>query len=286
MSSHTAEPTNVETKPVTAPMRYILLLASGLVFVAGFQLFVLTEHTDRFFAWEIGFPLSAAFLGAGYWAAAVLELLSAREREWANARPAVPAVWLFTVLTAIATIVHFDVFDVGNPFAWAWIVIYVAVPIALGGILVVQLRTPGVDPPRRRRLPTWLRGTLAAVAILLLSVGTALFLAPNTAAGLWPWELTPLLSRAVGAWLIGAAVLELQIVWEDDWRRSRISFLTLSAWGLLLLVAIGRYREAVTWDGHFGAFLIVLATIVAVGLYGVYVGWFETDAAGQPVDAD
>ena len=285
MRTHTTEPTNTETRPITVPMRYILLLASGLVFVAGFQLFVLTEHTDRFFAWEIGFPLSAAFLGAGYWAACLLELLSAREREWANARPAVPAVWLFTVLTAVATIVHFDVFDVANPFAWAWIGIYVTVPIALGLILVVQRRTPGIDPPRRRRLPTWLRGTLAPLAVVLVSVGSGLFLVPNVFADLWPWDLTPLLSRAVGAWLIGAGILTVQIVWEDDWRRSRISFLTLSAWGLLLLVAIGRYREALTWDGHFGAFLVVLVSIVAVGLYGVYVGWITSDVTGRPVDA-
>lgn len=92
MGVSSAEPTDTETRPVTTAMRYMLFVAGVLVFVAGFQLFVLTEHTDRFFAWTIGFPLSAAFLGAGYWAAAVLEFLAARERAWVNARPAVPAV--------------------------------------------------------------------------------------------------------------------------------------------------------------------------------------------------
>jgi hypothetical protein len=41
----------------------LLAIASVLVAVAGFQLFVLSEHTDRYFAWTIE-PLSAAMLGA------------------------------------------------------------------------------------------------------------------------------------------------------------------------------------------------------------------------------
>ena len=282
----TTERTATETRPVTTPMRYILLLASALVFVAGLQLFVLTEHTDRFFAWTIGFPLSAAFLGAGYWAAAILELLSAREQKWVNARPAVPAVWLFTTLTAIATIVHFEVFDLQNAFALAWILIYFGVPAALGLILLVQLRTPGADPAPERQLPTWLRVWVGMVLVVMVSIGGGLFLAPTAFAGIWPWELTPLLSRAVGAWLIGAGTLKLQIIWENDWRRVRISFLTLLAWGLLILLAVARYRESVTWDAHFGAFLFVFLNIVVIGLYGVFVGWIVNDDTDRHVGAE
>lgn len=284
MRMNATEVGDTGSRPVATAMRFILLLASGLVFVAGVQLFVLTEHTDRFFAWEIGFPLSAAFLGAGYWAACILELFSSREERWVNARPAVPAVWLFTTLTAIATVVHFDIFDTGNVFAWAWIVIYFTVPIALGLALVVQLRTPGVDPPRRQHLPQWLRGVLAVLVVSMFSIGGGLFLAPTTFERVWPWELTPLLGRAIGAWLIGAGTLKLQVIWENDWRRSRVSFLTLLAWGLLLFVAVGRYREAVTWDVHLGAFLFGLVCVVAVGLYGVFVGWFANGYSDRPVE--
>jgi hypothetical protein len=39
------------------------------VLVAAWQLFVLTDHTDRFFAWTIGVPLTAAVDGAFYLAA-------------------------------------------------------------------------------------------------------------------------------------------------------------------------------------------------------------------------
>jgi hypothetical protein len=56
-------------------------------------------QTETYFAWTIHPPLTAAVLGAGYWASFVLELLSARERLWARTRVAVPAVLLFSTLT-------------------------------------------------------------------------------------------------------------------------------------------------------------------------------------------
>ena len=76
--------------------------------MAGLQLFVLTGQTDRFFAWTIAVALSAAFLGAGYWAAVPMTLAAWREPVWANARIAVPGVWVFTTLTLVVTIRHRD----------------------------------------------------------------------------------------------------------------------------------------------------------------------------------
>src|SRR5712692_507014 len=107
------EPRNV--KPVTLGMRRLLYVASALVFISGVQLFVLTDHTDRFFAWTIHPGLTAAFLGGGYLASFFLEFLSARERVWAQARLAVPAVLTFTVLTLVVTLVHRDRFHFGDP---------------------------------------------------------------------------------------------------------------------------------------------------------------------------
>ena len=51
-------------KPLAPGMRWLLFAAAVLVFLAGFQLFVLTEHTGTYFAWTIANPPAAAFLGA------------------------------------------------------------------------------------------------------------------------------------------------------------------------------------------------------------------------------
>src|SRR4051794_16705447 len=142
-------------KPVVPSMRIMLYIAGGLVFAAGFQLFVLTEMTDRYFAWTVRPPLTAAVLGAAYWSSCVLEFVAARERTWARARAAVPAVLVFTALTFLVTLIHRDRFHLGAPsgpltiFAtWVWIAIYAIVPLAMAVLLVVQFRTPGGDEAR------------------------------------------------------------------------------------------------------------------------------------------
>jgi uncharacterized integral membrane protein len=57
-------------KPGTPFTRwFIRLVALPLLFIAGVQLFILSEQTEFYFAWTISLPLTAAFLGAGYWAA-------------------------------------------------------------------------------------------------------------------------------------------------------------------------------------------------------------------------
>jgi hypothetical protein len=46
-------PNNPAVRPLVSGMRLLLLVAGALVFLAGFQSFILTEQTDRYFAWTI-----------------------------------------------------------------------------------------------------------------------------------------------------------------------------------------------------------------------------------------
>ena len=71
--------------------------------VAGILLFVLATETDRFFSWTIEPPLTAAFLGAAYWAACVLLAWAARESTWERARAVLPPVFIIAVLLLVAT---------------------------------------------------------------------------------------------------------------------------------------------------------------------------------------
>jgi hypothetical protein len=57
---------------------------SILVFLVGVQLFILTERTDRYFAWTVEPPLTAAALGGAYWASSIMELLASRQPTWAE----------------------------------------------------------------------------------------------------------------------------------------------------------------------------------------------------------
>jgi len=264
-------------RPLVPGMRILLFTASVLVLLAGLQLFVFTGRTGTFFAWTIANPLAAAFLGGSYWAAVAIEALAGRQRLWANARIAVPAVFVFTVLTLATTLMHLGQFHLGARFAAgtqivtvAWISIYILVPLLLLIVVVVQARTPGADPPRTASLPAWIYAVLAAQAIALLGFGIALFAAPQQAAPLWPWKLTPLVAQATAAWLISLGVAAAHALFERDARRLRPA-----AAGYLLLaglqaIALARYPHRFDWHSASGiTYLIFLATVLLTGAVGL-----------------
>ena len=255
-------------------MRRLLFTASVLVLLAGIQLFVFTGRTDHFFAWTIANPLAAAFLGAAYWAAVPIEALAARQPLWANARIAVPAVFVFTVLTLAATLTHLGQLHLGAQFAVgtqiitvAWIAIYVLVPALMLVLLLRQARTPGVDPPRAGDLPAWLYVVLGVQAAVLLGLGIALFAAPGATAPLWPWALTPMMAQATGAWLISLGVAAAHAIRERDTRRLRPAAVGYILLTVLQLIALARFPGRFAWSSASGViYLIFLGTMLLAGV--------------------
>jgi hypothetical protein len=256
-------------------MRLILLAASILVLAAGLDLTLLTEQTATSFAWTIQSSITAAFLGAGYLSSFLLEFLAYRQKTWANARVAVPSVFLFTTLTLVATLLHLDKFHLNNPVASAmvaaylWLAIYIAVPIAMLILLIYQIRLHGSTPKRKATLPTWMRLILLAQGTIMLITGMILFLSQSTASAFWPWALTPLTSRAIGAWLIGIGVIALHMTWENDHQRNRIAYISYATLGILQAASLVRYAGEVNWSttGSW-IYLIFVISIIPTGLYG------------------
>jgi hypothetical protein len=264
-------------RPLVPGMRRLLFTAAVLVLLAGLQLFVFTGRTGTFFAWTIANPLAAAFLGAGYWASVSIEALAARQPLWANARIAVPTVFVFTVLTLVATLLHLGQFHLGGRFGAgtqivtvAWIAVYAVVPLLMLIVLVVQARTPGVDPPRSAGLPAWLYAVLGTQAVVLLGFGVALFAAPGQAAPLWPWKLTPLGAQATAAWLISLGVAATHALLERDARRLRPAAVGYILLAVLEAVALARYPHRFEWHSASGTvYLIFLATMLLAGAGGM-----------------
>jgi hypothetical protein len=264
-------------RPLVPGMRWLLYTAAVLVLLAGFQLFVFTGRTGTFFAWTIANPLAAAFLGASYWAAVSIEALAGRQAIWANARIAVPTVFVFTVLTLAASLMHLGQFHLGSHFAagtrivtWAWLAIYVLVPLLMLIVMAVQARTPGVDPPRSAPLPSWLLAMLAVQAIILLGFGVALFAVPGQAAPVWPWKLTPLLAQATGAWLISLGVAASHSLLERDARRLPPAALGYVLLALFQAIALARYPHQFAWGSTSGRiYLVFLGTMLLTGAAGL-----------------
>jgi hypothetical protein len=261
-------------------LHWFFVIAAILAAIAGGLLFIGADDTDRFFSWTIDPPLTAAFLGAAYWAALVLLAWAAAQEEWARARTALPAVFVIAVLLLIATLIHLDKFDFDSVFGWFWLVVYIVVVPLLAVLIWRQHRATGAVPRGDRPLPDWLRVALSLQAGAMLGVGAALFLFADDVASIWPWALTPLTARAVGAFLCGFAAAAAFAVREDDLDRLRGGALAYATLGALELLAVAINGGDLSGsDGERVAFIGFFASVLAVGVYGVLASGPERRAA-------
>lgn len=270
----TAVAANVHAQSVTRGMRLFFVAAAILVFIAGFQLYYGAEQTDVYFAWTINPPLTAAFLGAGYWSVFLPSVLALRESYWVRVRGTIPTAIIATALLLVATLLHLDRFHTSSPVfitwfaAWAWIVVYVVAPPLVLLLLWQQLHVAGVTPPRQYPLPQPVRLLLLVISIVTVVPAILLVIVPEAVIPFWPWMLTPLTGRAVGAWLAAVGSAAAVMWWENDFVRLELTALAVWLFGALQLLALLRFASTVDW-GNAAAWVLVLLWLVmiAVGLF-------------------
>ena len=270
---------STEGTPLIPPMRWLLYVAAFLVFLAGLVLFVFPLRTAEWFAWTVNPPMTAVFLGAAYWSAAGLEVTGARSSSWESARLAVWPVFVFTTLTLGVTLLHLDRFHLSPEngtlaqiATWAWLAIYAMVPVAMLVVSWMQIRSRRPAPTSvtagRPVLPPALRLLMAGIAGVLLCYGVALLAVPAYAAAWWPWTLSELTARAVGAWLVGLGWSAAQGQSSADPRSVRPVALTSVAFVILQALALLRYGGALAWPSAPAIGFVTV--LLAIGTAG---GW-------------
>ncbi len=243
-----------DTQGLTFYSRFVLFgLVLPLLFIAGVQLFILSEQTATYFAWTFASRLSAAFMGAGYWAAMFHAYSGVRAKGWEYVRTSMPAALTATTLLSITTFLHLDKFHLDSPLfitrlvTWVWIAVYVLVPPILAIAWIIQARLPGANVKGQNPLPVWMRGGFALLAAFALLSGLGLFLAPDAMTRLWPWAVMPLAARAISSWLcaFGAACATLTL--ENDIKYGAGTCSSLFAFCVLELIVVARYASAINW---------------------------------------
>jgi hypothetical protein len=260
---------------VTRGMHVLLYVLTVLTFLVGTQLLVLAEYTDRFFSWTIRVPMSAAFIGSGFWGAAVVVFWCARQRDWARGRVVVPTVAVVVVMLLVASLQNLAEFH--GLLGLAWIEVYALFGPALGAITIMQLVRPGVDRHSGDRLPPPLRLTLILQAVVAVGVGMMLFASSSSLAeSVWPWVLSDLTSKAIGTWLVGTGVTCAVVALLDDraampgWALAQITFAGA------LLFSLVRFSGDVAFDEVSAWLLIVyFLSMLASGSYGSWLALSE-----------
>ena len=246
--------TTTEPQGLTPYSRFMLYgLVLPLLFIAGLQLFVLSGQTETYFAWTFAAPISAAFMGAGYWAAMLHAYTGAFARSWATVRTSLPAALIATSLLTVTTFLHRDKFHFDNPLfitrfvTWVWIIVYVTVPLILFAAWLIQTRLPGADVKGRHPLRGWMRGGFAVLAAFALLSGIGLFIGPTAMSTLWPWEVTPLAGRAISSWLTAFGLACASLAFENDIKHGAGTASSLFAFCILELIVLARYSSAIDW---------------------------------------
>ena len=265
--------------------RATLVAFSGLTLLAFVALFVLADHTERYFAWTIKPAATAAFLGAAYAAGCVLVVLGLRSGRWSRVRTPYVTILVFTVVTLVATLNHLERFHFGAAgavarlAAWFWLAVYVVVPVAMLVMLLLQERRREGRVPGRQPLPRHLAVPLGLQGAVLLVVGVLLFVAPASAARVWPWTRTALTAQMVAAWLVAFGLASVLILRQADLAEAEISAWAYAVLGALELVVLLRYAGTVRWDAP-AAWVYVAMGVSVVGLAGYAIPRARRGAAG------
>ena len=266
--------TQADRGELTLYSRFVLFgLVLPLLFIAGVQLFVLSSQTETYFAWTFAAPISAAFMGAGYWAAMFHAYTGAHAKAWAMVRTSLPAAVVATGLLTITTFLHLDKFHLHSPLfitrfvTWVWIIVYVVVPPILLIAWIIQSRLPGAHAKGQNPLPAWMRGGFALLSVFFLLSGLGLFFAPATMSMLWPWSVPPLAARAISAWMCAFGVACISLTLENDIKNGAGTCSSLFAFCVLQLIVVARYPTAIDWSKPmtFAYLLFLILGIVITG---------------------
>jgi hypothetical protein len=246
--------TDVVTRVIAGAIVVILLDATQL-------LFLYPARTDTLWAWKLQPEVTAMVLGSVYAGGAYFFARILFGAPWPRVAAGVPAVIVFVWMAGIATLLHLDRFiKDGAPFA-AWVALYAVTPFLVPWLVARNHRLYG--GPSGPSLPRALTVVLGAVGGGLLVIGVLFLIAPDAAIDSWPWPLTPLTARVVGAVLAMYGTVWLAVAVHRTWAGARIP-LEAHAIGLaFLLLGIVRDEDVVDWGN---ALAIVIAAVAAAML--------------------
>jgi hypothetical protein len=193
--------------------------------VAAFTiLYLFPDHTKELFAWGIQPRMSAMMLGAAYIGGAYFFVRAAAFARWHWVKVGFLPVTTFATLMGIATILHWDRFNHSHISFFAWAALYFTTPFI---VFLLWLRNrstdPGPDTFPDRRVPRLVRLVIGIVGGLTLLTSIFLFLQPGFMISTWPWQLTPLTARVMGALFALTGVGELTIALDVRWSAVRIA---------------------------------------------------------------
>jgi hypothetical protein len=228
--------------------------------VAFVVLYGYPRDTGRLFAWKMAPPMTPMTLGAVYLGGAYFFVRAYRAPAWHTVQAGFVAVGTFASLMGVATIIHWDRFNHRHVAFWLWAGLYFTTPFLVWGTWAANRRRSTAPGPDDLLLPPAARAVMGATGALAAVAGAFLFLLPHRAMDVWPWTLTPLTARVLGAvFMLGIA--GLGVLTDPRWSASRL-MLQVQVF-MLTLILVAAVRARADFDGSNALTWLLLAGFVA-----------------------
>lgn len=237
---------------------------------AFYILYFRPTETGELFAWKINPTMTAMMLGAIYIGGAYYFARVLGAQRWHWIKIGLLPVTLFASFLGVATILHWDRFNQGHISFITWVALYFTTPfLVLATWLRNRATDPGTPDPDDALLPQVVRLAMSAIGILTFIVSLVLFVQPQLMIAVWPWTLTPLTARVVGA-MFALGLTALGIGLERRWSGVRLMLQAqILMMGMVLTAALRAWGEfnqqnPATWIFMGGLILVI---VVSAGFY-------------------
>jgi hypothetical protein len=256
-----------ESDRVLPATRVLAAVIVPFLVVAFVVLYPSPGDTHRWFAWTIKPTMTPMVLGSAYLGGAYFFVRVYRARLWHTVKAGFVPVALFASCLGVATVIHWDKFNHHHVAFWIWAALYFTTPFL---VLAAYLRNQALDStpgPDDLRVPPIARAVIGLTGLGALLLGAYLFVLPRRAIDLWPWMLTPLTARVVGAILM-LGVSGLMIAADPRWTTAKIMLQVARIMIALFLIAAARAHDQfdtsrpMTWMLGIGLALVLVAATV------------------------
>ncbi|MDQ6616733.1 MAG: hypothetical protein M3083_18805 [Actinomycetota bacterium] len=225
------------------------------------------KDTARLFAWKIVPPFTPMVLGSVYLGGAYFFLRAARATEWHRVEGGFISVGLFASLMGIATIVHWNKFIHSNLAFWLWAGLYFTTPFLVFGVWLLNRREESEATPDDLVMSPATATLIGLLGAAAAASSVFLFLFPKTAIPIWPWKLTELTARVMGA-IFALGFAGLGAFSDRRWTGARI-LLQVEGFmlALILVAAVRAHRDfntsrPMTWLFAVGFIGLTVATAI------------------------
>lgn len=221
--------------------KWLAAFVIPFLLAAFYILFLRPAETGELFAWQIDSPMTAMMLASAYIGGAFYFVRVLTAKRWHHIKVGLLPVTAFASILGIATLLHWDKFNHTHISFITWTALYLTTPFL---VIATWLRNRNTDPrtadPDDVIIPIVWRWVMGVVGGITIGVSALLFLQPALMISVWPWPLTPLTARVVGAMFALPGLVGIGIALDSRWSNARLILQTQAFSILFILISAAR----------------------------------------------